>query len=369
MTTITNIFDLEQLAREAMLPMFYDYYAGGAGDELTVHENTEAYKRLKLAPRMLRGVGERSMNVELFGQTFSTPIAIAPTALQRLAHPEGELATARAAARAGALMILSTTSTYSLEEVAATSREVGGTLWFQLYVFKDRAASRDLVQRAEHEGCKALVLTADTPMLGKRERDIRNGFHLPPDIQTKNYSAIGATSVDTVSAGSGLSNHFFQNIDASLTWKDVEWLCSITNLPVLVKGVMRADDALQAARHGASGIVVSNHGGRQLDTSAATIEVLPQVVAAVRSSADSSISSLEILVDGGIRRGTDVLKALALGAKAVLLGRPILWGLAADGERGVETALHCIRDEFDNAMAISGCRTLHEITSDLLFHP
>jgi 4-hydroxymandelate oxidase len=370
---LINCYELEHRARAVMPPMAFDYYAGAADDELTHRDNTAAFQRLRLRPRVLRGVAERSSHVTVFGKTFSMPIGIAPMALQKLAHADGELATARAAALHDALMVVSTTATYSLEDIAAAAQELGGTLWFQLYVFKDRAAAKELVRRAESAGYKALVLTADTPFLGNRERDIRNGFHLPPELQAQNYHAVGATTVGATTvpeaqhneaSANALSNHFFANVDASLTWKDVEWLCSITTLPVVVKGIVRGDDAVLAAEHGASGIVVSNHGGRQLDGTVATIDALPEVVDALSRLAVSQ--DFPIFLDGGVRRGTDVLKALAFGARMVFVGRPVLWGLALGGQSGVEAVLRLLGEEFSSAMGLAGCRNCADISPDLV---
>jgi 4-hydroxymandelate oxidase len=277
-------------------------------------------------------------------------------AFHRLAHPEGELATARAAAALGLPLILSTFSTASLEAVRSAST---GPLWFQLYVHKDRELTRTLVQRADAAGYEALVLTVDVPVLGRRERDLRNAFQLPPELRLANLAADGQASLPPVQDDSALAAYFAGLHDASLTWRDIEWLRSISRLPLLLKGVVRADDARRAVDHGVSGIVVSNHGGRQLDTAVAAIAALPRIADAVGDRA-------AVLVDGGIRRGTDVLKALALGAHAVLLGRPVLWGLALDGEAGARRVLELLRDEFRLAMQLAGAPTLATITSDLL---
>lgn len=356
-----NLHEAECQAQAVMDPMFYDYYRGGADDEITVESNTNAFRDIRLQPRILRGAASPSMAITVLGQQFASPIAIAPTALQKLAHPDGELAMARAAGAANHLMILSTTSSYPLEEVMQVAKISNTVIWFQLYVFKDREASRELVQRAEQSGCKALVLTADTPVLGRRERDIRNGFHLPPHIQAANYSTIKAESVAAHEGASGLAQHFFMNIDAALTWNDVEWLCSITSLPIVIKGVLHPDDARLAAESGARGIIVSNHGGRQLDTAVSPIRVVSRIAEHVEAS------NVEVLMDGGIRRGTDVLKALALGARMVCIGRPALWGLALQGQQGVENILSCLRQELSTAMSLSGCQNLSDISEDLIF--
>jgi 4-hydroxymandelate oxidase len=284
------------------------------------------------------------------------PILVAPTAFHRLAHPDGEIATARAAGAAGTLMTLSSLATCSLEDVAAAGT---GLLWFQLYINKDRGFTRELVQRAAGAGYKAIVVTCDTPCWGVREADVRNGFHLPPGIEAVNLIAADARSTTISHEGSGMGEIMSWMLDPSLTWKDIEWLAGETTAPVLVKGICRADDALRAMEHGARGVVVSNHGGRQLDGAPATIEVLPAIANAVGGK-------VPVLVDGGIRRGADVLKALAAGATAVQVGRPVLWGLAAGGEQGVADALAMLRREFEIAMALSGCASLDDITADLL---
>jgi 4-hydroxymandelate oxidase len=351
-----NLFEFEELARKQLGKMAYDYYSSGANDEITLQENRKAYERIILYPHMLRDISSRSCSTTVLGQEISTPIMVAPMAFQRLAHPDGELATARAATAVGTIMLVSTLATSSIEEVASVA---DGNLWFQLYVYKDRAVTRSLVERAEAAGYKALVFTVDSPILGRRERDVRNGFHLPDGFHASNLVPAGIDVLPGQIGDSGLAHYIASLYDQSLSWQDVEWLHSITKLPVLVKGILRADDAKLAVKYGAAGIIVSNHGGRQLDTGPATIDVLARVADAVAGSA-------EIFVDGGIRRGTDVLKAIALGARAVLLGRPVLWGLAAEGECGVRKVLEMLREEFDLAMALSGCSNLQEISRDLL---
>ena len=252
-------------------------------------------------------------------------------------------------------MILSTPSTCTIEDVGA----VPGPKWFQLYVYADRGLTRGLVDRAESAGMKAVVLTVDAPVLGRRERDLRNRFHLPDGIRLANVPSSGSVPLPVGHGESGLANHFASGIDAGLTWRDVEWLRSITRLPVLIKGIVRGDDARRAVDHGAAGIIVSNHGGRQLDTAIASVRALPEVAEAVDGRA-------EVLLDGGIRRGTDVVKALALGARAVLVGRPVVWGLAAGGEEGARRVLDLLRAEVDLAMALCGCPTVGDISRDLV---
>jgi 4-hydroxymandelate oxidase len=304
-------------------------------------------------------VSRRDLATTVLGQPVAMPVLVAPTAFHRLAVPEGELATARAAGAEGTVMILSTLSTTSLEEVTAAAT---GPVWFQLYIYKDRQATEGLVRRAEAAGCKALVLTVDAPILGRRERDVRNRFRLPPGLAVANLLPEGYGDFPPAAADSGLAAYVAAFLDPALTWRDVTWLQSITELPVLVKGIVRADDALRAADAGAAGLVVSNHGGRQLDTAPATLDVLPEIADALAARGHT----LEVLVDGGVRRGTDILKALALGARAVLVGRPVLWGLAAGGETGAAAVLRLLRNELDLAMALAGTPTIADITRDLV---
>jgi len=354
-----NLFDLEAAARERLPAATYAYYAGGAGDEITLRENVAAFARLALRPRVMRDVSRRDVTTTVLGHALDLPVLVAPMAFQRLAHPEGELAVARAARAAGSLMVLSTLATTAVEEVQAAAP---GPLWFQLYVYKDRGATRALVERAERAGCTALVLTADTPYLGRREGDVRNAFTLPPDLSIGNVVPGGPTTLPEAYAESGLAVYVASLIEAALSWRDVEWLRTVTRLPVLVKGVLRGDDARRAVEHGAAGVIVSNHGGRQLDTAVATIRALPEVAEALAGAG----AGAEILLDGGVRRGTDVVKALALGARAVLLGRPVLWGLTLDGEAGAARTLAMLRAELELAMSLCGCARLSEVTGDLI---
>ncbi|HEY9600594.1 MAG TPA: alpha-hydroxy acid oxidase [Allocoleopsis sp.] len=352
-----NLFEYETLANQQLQQMVRDYYASGAWDEITLRDNRAAFDRYKLRPRMLVGVSQRDLTTELLGQSLSLPILIAPMAFQCLAHPDGEIATAKAAAKLGSVMVLSTLSTRSIEEVASVQKPT--PQWFQLYVHRDRGLTRALVERAYAAGFQALCLTVDSPLIGRRERDTRNQFTLPPEMELANLSTLSDLEIPDRTGESGLFAYFAEQIDPSLTWADLAWLESISPLPVVVKGILRGDDAIRAVEHGAKAIIVSNHGGRQLDGAIASIDALGDVVAAVGDKVD-------VLVDGGIRRGTDILKALALGAKAVLLGRPVLWGLAVGGEEGVQHAIELLRDELDLAMALSGCAKLHDIDSSLV---
>ena len=350
-----NLLELKAAAEAKLDRNAFDYYASGAHDEITLGRNRAAFDELVMRYRVLVDVSGRDPKTEVLGTPLSMPVMIAPTAFQRMAHPEGELATARAAATAGIAMINSTLSNTPIEEVVAAG---SAPVWFQLYVYEDRAETEALVKRAEAAGAQALVLTVDAPLLGTRERDRRNHFTLPPGLRVANMTAAGKGDLPQV-ADSGLAAYFAQMLDPSLTFEDLAWLKSVTKLPLWVKGVVRADDAVRCVEHGADGVVVSNHGGRQLDTSIATIEALPAIAEAVDGR-------VPLLLDGGVRRGTDVLKALALGAQAVLIGRPVLWALAVAGQRGVEHALAILREEIDLAMALAGCADVHAVTRDLL---
>lgn len=356
MTRAINLFEYESLAKQHLSSMALDYYRSGALDEITLQENRAAFGRYQLFPRMLVDVSHRDFSVSFLGQSFPLPFFIAPMAFQCLAHPQGEIATAKAAADLGAVMVLSTLSTKSIEAVARVRQNT--PQWFQLYIHRDRGLTKALVERAEASGYSALCLTVDAPILGKRECDRRNQFTLPSGMELANLVTMADLEIPQSEGESGLLTYFAQQIDPSITWQDIEWLQSLTKLPILVKGILRGDDAVRAVEHGAKGIIVSNHGGRQLDSAVASLDALPEIVAAV---ADKVV----VLMDGGIRRGTDILKALVLGARAVLVGRPILWGLAVAGEAGVGHVLSLLQEELDMAMALSGCHTLRDIDSSL----
>ena len=351
-----NIYEFEELAAESLAKPAYDYYASGAHDEITLRRNHAAYDEIPLHYRVMVDVSERDLSTTVLGRRIGMPVMLAPTAFHRMAHPDGELATARAAHAADTLMTLSTLSNTTLEDVAAAT---SGPKWFQLYVYRNRDATLELIRRAEEAGYEALVFTVDAPYLGVRERDVRNEFNLPGDLKVANLTASQMENLPDERDESGLAAYFEQLLEPALSWDVLEWVADKTDLPVILKGVVRPDDALRAADHGVAGIVVSNHGGRQLDTSPATIEVLPDIAKAVGDE-------LEVYIDGGIRRGTDVIKALALGARAVLVGRPVLWGLAYDGQAGVERVLEILRDEVDLAMALCGACDVSEVTGDLV---
>jgi len=350
-----TLSEFEAAARERLDPVHYDYFVGGAQDEITVRANEDAFRGLKLLPRVLSGSDKRDLSLNLLGTPSSMPILVAPTAFHKLAHPDGELATARAAARAGTIMIVSMASTTAIEDIAAAAKEVTPDpgLWFQLYLQPDLEFSEAIVRRAEAAGVKALVVTVDSPVLGRRERDDRNDFHdLPAGLAVENLRNLGQNR----SAG-GASHVREIVMSADLSWEHIAWLRRTTSLPVLIKGILHPEDAKLAVHHGVAGIVVSNHGGRQLDTVPATIEMLPEI-------ADAVGGALPVIFDGGIRRGTDIVKALALGADAVAVGRPVVWGLAAAGREGVTQVLELLREDFDRAMALCGAARPAELTRD-----
>ncbi len=351
-----NLFEYEEAALRRLTPMARDYFMSGALDEITLRENRAGYDRIALRYRILAGVGERDHATTVLGAPLSWPLLIAPTAVLRLADPDGEVAVARAAHAAGVIQVVSALATASVEEIRDAVPD--GARWLQLYILRDRGLTADLVRRAEAAGCTAIELTVDTPVLGRRERDARNAFALPDDLGMPNLGVLpGGMRAD--GEESGLLQFFAAQVDASLSWRDLDWLCSITRLPVLLKGVVRGDDAAHGIEAGAAGIVVSNHGGRQLDTSVATIDALAEVAAAVAGRG-------AVIVDGGVRRGADILKALALGADAVQIGRPVVWALASHGEAGVRHMLQLLREDFDRAMALAGARSIAEITPDLI---
>lgn len=357
--SLINVFDYERAARDRVELTAWDYFASGAGDEVTLRENRHAFDRIRVWPRVLVDVSACDQTTTVLDTPLATPILIAPMAYQMLAHPDGERAMARGAGASGTIMVVSSLATTSLEDVAAAAT---GPLWMQLYVFKERPVSEALVRRAEAAGYRALVLTVDAPRIGRRERDERNHFVLPPDLQMRNFVDSSLEHMDPSAVGSGLAAHAMARFDASLTWEALDWLRGITQLPIVVKGIMTPEDAILAIDHGAAAIVVSNHGGRQLDGAPATIEALPAIAEAVAGRR-------ELYLDGGIRRGTDVLKALALGARAVLIGRPALWGLAVDGDLGVQRLLNVLSAELELAMALSGRPTLASIDRALVDYP
>ena len=352
-----SLFDFEPLAKAKMSHAAWEYVNGAAADEITVRWNREAYDRLRLRPQVLVDVSNLDTRVTLFGQEMPFPILIAPTASQRATHPDGELATVRAAGRCGTTMVLSTLSNTSVEDVlGAATRQV----WFQLYVQPDRGFTRELVRRAVAAGCKALCLTVDTPVVGARNREQRAKMALPPDIGYPNLRDLKTAGNMAVHMARQESSIFSLLLSADLTWKDVGWLQSFAGVPVLLKGILNPADADRAVQEGVAGIIVSNHGGRNLDTVPATIDALPGIVEKVAGR-------VPVLVDGGIRRGTDVLKALALGATAIQIGRPYVYGLGAAGEEGVARVLTILQQEFQMAMALTGRQRIRDIDRTVLW--
>ncbi|HEX6799220.1 MAG TPA: alpha-hydroxy acid oxidase [Ktedonobacterales bacterium] len=335
-----NVFDYEALAEQRLAPGAWAFYSAGAGDEITLRRNRAAFERIELLPRMLTGVAEADLRTAVLGTPVAMPILVAPTAAQGMACTEAECATARAAGGAGTLMVAATESTRSIEEIAAAAT---GPLWLQLYLYRgQRALAESLVRRAEAAGCHAIVLTVDAPAWGQKDRSARVPADWPPN-----------GNFDEGDAEYG---------PAALTWDDVTWLRSLTELPIVLKGILMPEDAAHGVEVGAAGIAVSNHGGRQLDGVPATISALPAIVEAVAGRA-------EVYLDGGVRRGTDVLKALALGARAALVGRPVLWGLAADDEAGARRVLELLRDELELAMVLAGRGSIAAIDRSLVALP
>ena len=337
---LVNVREFEAAARDRLDPVYYDYFASGAQDEVSVAANEDAFRRRSLIPRVLRGLEPPRLDTTLLGTPTSMPIIIGPTAFHRLACTEGEVATGRAAAAADVLLVAAMLSTVSIEDIAAT----GATLWFQLYIQPDLAFTASLIQRAEAAGCRALVVTTDSPALGRNERGDRNDFHdLPPGIRCVNMGGDGNVRNVVLSP--------------EISWRHIDWLRETTTLPIVLKGVLHPADARLALEHGVDALFVSNHGGRQLDTTPATLDRLPVIAEAVDGR-------IPILLDGGVRRGTDAAKALALGAQAVAIGRPVLWGLAVAGEHGVRRILELLRIELANALTLLGVDSPSGLTRD-----
>ena len=343
--TYLNVGDYEREAERMLDPGAFGYFAGGAGDERTLRDNVEAFSRWQLRPRVLVDVSEVTTETVVLGREVSMPLLVAPTAFHRLAHPEGEVATARAAAGAGTVMCQSTLSSVTPPELAKAAPDA--RLWFQLYWSTDRGFTADLLASVVEARFEAVVLTVDFPAAGRRERDLRAAFALPDNLPAPNIPGSLQRQDFHVALG--------QIVDTTLTWRDLEWLRAQCPLPLLLKGILSAEDALLAAEHGAAGVIVSNHGGRQLDGVPASLDALPEVVEAVGER-------VEVLLDGGIRRGTDVLKALALGARAVLAGRAVVWGLAVGGEQGVRDVLELLRAEIALGLTHLGCGSPAEVT-------
>ena len=347
-----NIYEYESIAKERLPQPEYDFIAGGAADEITLRRTREVFDAIMLRPRMLVDISAQDLSTTVLGQRIAFPIMVDPAGHHGRAHPDAELATARAAGAAGTVMILSSGSTRSLEEVAKAAT---GPIWFQQYLYKDRGLTKQMAQRAQEAGYSALCLTLDSTVRAKRERNIRNDYTAAP---SPNYAGLELEetswrfSSDAPRGANAL-------IDRAATWSYLDWLADNTTLPLVVKGIMTGEDARLCVEHGVKGLIVSNHGARQLDTTFASVEVLPEAVEAVDGRA-------EVYLDGGIRRGTDVLKALALGARAVLIGRPLFWGLAVDGEPGLQAVIQMLHDELEMAMGMCGRPTVHSIDISLL---
>ena len=347
---LVSVLDYEREAETMLSAGSLGYFAGGADDEITLRDNVASWKRFAIRPRMLVGVGSRDPGVTVLSRRRPNPLIVAPMAFQRLGHPGGEIATAQAAAATGATMCLSTLATTSVPALAAAVPEVNR--WFQLYVFKDRGVSRELVAQAAEHGYEALVVTADLPVFGNRERELRTSAKAAPAELVESALAAGASGLMTPA-------QFASLVDPDLRWEDIGAFAADSPMPVIVKGILTADDARLAAEHGARGVVVSNHGGRQLDS-------VPSGADALAAVADAVGDSIDVLVDGGIRRGTDVLKALALGARAVMVGRPVLWGLTVNGAPGAERVLRILLEEFDRSLALAGVASAERVDRSLI---
>ncbi|HVO43404.1 MAG TPA: alpha-hydroxy acid oxidase [Aggregatilineales bacterium] len=351
--SLLNLDEYEVAARERMPAMFYDYIAGGANDEVTLRRNREAYDHILLRPRVLVDVEHIDLSTTLLGTEIAMPVLIAPAAAHRLACEEGELASTRAAHAMGTIATISTFSSYTIEQIAAASP---GPLWFQLYVYRDPAITHHLIDHAIAGGAQALVITVDTPYLGHRERDLRNRFVLPPEAQAAHLATLPGMNVE---GGSASSLRSFDLREKSMTWGDLDQIRAMVRMPIILKGILTPDDARIAVDNGIDGIIVSNHGGRQLDTCIPTIDALPEV-------AETVAGRIPVLIDGGIRRGTDVIKALSLGASAVMLARPVLWGLAVNGEAGTRHVLQLLHDEIVLAMGLCGKASIRSLDWTLL---
>ncbi len=358
---LVSLSDFEEMAKTKIPHMAWEFFNGAVADEITMRWNKEAYQKIRLKPHILVDVSKLDTRVTLFGQEHSFPILLAPTAYHKLAHPDGELATARGANAANVTLVVSTVATTSIEDIAGVAK---GPLWFQLYVQEDKGFTKSLVERAEAAGCKAICLTVDTPISGARNREQRAGFKLAPNLERPNLRGLKINGVDASTAAEGHNPSgggiYSAVLDPKLTWKDVEWLRSFMKVPLLLKGVLNPDDADLAVKAGVSGIMVSNHGARNLDTVPATVDALPQVVEKVAGR-------VPVIVDGGVRRGTDVLKALALGANAVMIGRPYVYGLGVAGGDGVAAVVNILRREFEMAMALTGRPTIASIDRSVLW--
>ena len=348
-----NIYEFEALSNERLPKTESDFIAGGATDEITLRRTRDVFDSIMLRPRMLVDISEMDLSTTVLGQRIEFPVMADPSGGHARAHPEGELATARVTGAMGTVMVLSSGSSYTLEDVAKAAT---GPIWWQQYLYGDRGLTTELADRAKDAGYSALCITLDSTVQAKRERNIRNNYSSPP---SPNYAHLELNEWQLWDVSSDAPRGVNSLVDRKATWSDIEWLVQRTSMPVVVKGVMTGEDGRRAAESGARGIIVSNHGARQLDTTFASVEVVPEVVEAVEGRA-------EVYLDGGIRRGTDVLKALALGARAVLIGRPLFWGLAVDGEAGLQTVMGFLKDELAQAMGMCGRPTIDSIDTSLI---
>ncbi|PCI48704.1 MAG: alpha-hydroxy-acid oxidizing enzyme [Alphaproteobacteria bacterium] len=374
-----NLDDFRVLAKSRLPRMIFDYLDGGSDDEVTLRRNQDSFSKIQLMPRVLRNVENIDLSTMVLGQKVDIPLLLSPTGQTRMFHHSGEVAVARAAARAGTIYSLSSVSSTSIEDTAAAS---GGCKWFQIYVWRDRQIIREFMTRCRKSGYHALCLTVDLPVHGNRERDLRNRLTFPAALTLKTamdvmshprwlyhyltspkieIANVASSAKAAVSDGGGLMDYISRQFDSTVDWDDVAWMIEQWDGPFLIKGIVNPQDARRAVEIGASGIIISNHGGRQLDSMSSTIEVLPQIVQAVAGRA-------EILLDGGVRRGTDVIKALALGATAVMIGRPYLYALAAGGEEGVDRMFELIRAEIIRDMALLGCTKISQLTTAVIFN-
>jgi 4-hydroxymandelate oxidase len=359
MTTPTvpiNLFEYEHLAKTLLAPEDYDYIAGGATDELTLQRTRRVFDSIALRPRILKNINKIDLSTKILGSAVSFPVLAAPAGGHRKAHADGELATAKSVGSMGTLMLVSAHSSYPLEEIAEVAN---GPIWLQMYLYKDRNLTKEWVRKAEYVGCKAICLTVDANAPPKRERVLRRMFVGDISSSGSNFTRVNPEFLVKPHQGVVVPQTSRVLADRGATWDDIDWIKGQTSLPIVLKGIMTGEDAVLAAEHGVDGIIVSNHGARNLDTTLATIEVLPEVVDAVGGA-------LEVLLDGGIRRGTDVIKAIALGAKAVLIGRPIFWGLAVDGETGLSRLLSILYEEIEGSMALCGRTDIAGIDSTLI---
>jgi len=353
---LLNVLDYEKASQSLLEPQAYDYYQSGAMSEHTLIDNITAYQRIKFLPRVLKDVSSINTSIKLAGRVLRLPLIISPTAFLGMAHPDGELAVAKAANNSNTIMVCSTMSNTPIEEITSVTN---AAVWFQLYVYKDKQATLALIERAKNAGCEALVITVDAPFLGQRERDVKNQFQLPSHLKMSNLHALKNSHLPDKEGHSGLAHYFESLIDKSLTWRDIGWIKEHANMPVYLKGILHPQDAKLAIEYGVDGIFVSNHGGRQLDGSIASIDALPGIIKSVNQQ-------IPVILDGGIRRGSDILKALALGAQCAGIGRPVIWGLSHSGQQGVEDIFNIFQSELELTMALAGCSDVSSINSNII---